>query len=100
MASKDVEMTGKNNPNNSMNDKRDYEVEECVALSPHVMSLTVGWCKHTTQQGFRHQQSAENHFLLPVGSTLAMPSLRSSSGSSPGLFPELGCSVRWVRLPG
>ena len=32
MASKDVEMTGKNNPNNSMNDKRDYEVEECVSI--------------------------------------------------------------------
>ena len=26
-------MTGKNNPNNSMNDKRDYEVEECVSFS-------------------------------------------------------------------
>ena len=30
MASKDVEMSGKNNTGNSMNDKRDYEVEECA----------------------------------------------------------------------
>ncbi len=37
MASKDVEMSGKNNPGNSMNDKRDYEVEECVSLL-HTMS--------------------------------------------------------------
>ncbi len=33
MASKDVEMSGKNNVNNSMNDKREYEVEECVPIS-------------------------------------------------------------------
>ena len=59
MASKDVELTGKNNPNNSMNDKRDYEVEECVAFPPHVVSLTFSG-KLTTKQGFLPQQGAEN----------------------------------------
>lgn len=38
MASKDVELTGKDNPNNAMNDKREYEVEECVPTL-HLMSL-------------------------------------------------------------
>ena len=41
MASKDVEMTGKDNPNNSMNDKRDYEVEECVSLHSHQSLLLI-----------------------------------------------------------
>ena len=38
MASKDVELTGKDNPNNAMNDKMEYEVEECVPTL-HLMTL-------------------------------------------------------------
>ena len=98
MASKDVELTGKNNPNNSMNDKRDYEVEECVAFPPHVVSITISG-KLATKQGFHHQQGAERQVMLPAGSTPATPSLHSSSGSNPGLFQELACSVRWVHVP-
>ena len=54
MASKDVEMTGKNDPHNSMNDKRDYEVEECVPMPslPHACCQCVcsawGFLEHQT----------------------------------------------------
>ena len=55
MASKDVELTGKDNPNNAMNDKREYEVEECVPTL-HLMYLRLSGWKGSLAKVVRNQQ--------------------------------------------
>ena len=93
MASKDVEMTGKNNPNNSMNDKRDYEVEECVSFPPQPHPLGCPGARHQ-QQGQHQDVGLKEKVILPAGSIPATPLLHSISGSSHGPFPGLECSAR------
>ncbi len=95
MASKDVEMTGKNNPNNSMNDKRDYEVEECVSFPPQPHPLGCPGARHQ-QQGQHQDVGLKEKVILPAGSTPATPSLHSffwvKSWALPGIgmFCEVG----------
>ncbi|CAK0752621.1 hypothetical protein CVIRNUC_002160 [Coccomyxa viridis] len=63
MASKDVEMTGKNDPHNSMNDKRDYEVEEFH--SRNAITSFFFWVKSWALPGIG--MFCESYFIFSIG---------------------------------